>query len=556
MAQQGKGMVVPPISNGATSGWRSQQKSSILLILLIASLSVLLGIAYIVTLAFSPAPLGAPPPESTLSDDALCSWGNLYLPEIVIPVRYDHNLSCSFDPLTNSPARAQGQTAIRLRASQSTTCVVLHAGENVDITSVELVSLDRVISGRVLKRNPSLQQVILTFVDGLLQPTEPGPSAGKTVDLRPKGVGPNGDEDEQKLPTLVLNYTYEIQPGLDGFYASEFTDAEGVRHPIFSTQFESIAARKALPCFDEPRFKARFAVVLSAPPAPFVVLSNMPLQSTRNRTDGLAEYTFEVSPPMSTYLLAWVIGELASVETVCETEYKSVPLRVWSSPDKVGMLGTALSVGCTALMTLSTTFGVPYALPKLDLVGIPNFAAGAMENWGVITYRETSLLVDPYVVPNDVHQDFRVALVVSHEIVHQWFGNLVTCADWSELWLNEGFATYFENLAAFAYRPSYGYFTKFFAQETVSALVDDAVSSHPLSGTPEPGALYSRVKSLAQVDAQFDGIEYDKGAAVIRMLRSYLMAVSKQAEESAAEMRAKPCRRRRRHLQQQQQQKQ
>lgn len=163
-------------------------------------------------------------------------------------------------------------------------------------------------------------------------------------------------------------------------------DATGTRHTIASTQFQSLAARKAFPCFDEPRYKAPFNLTLTSPLS-HTALSNMPLLAAAPTAAGLLQHSFQTSPPMPTYLLAWVLGELDSVSRSCQGQYGPVPVAVWATPDKKSLLATALSAACTSLVTFERVLRSAYPLPKLDLVGIPNFGAGAMENWGLITYR-------------------------------------------------------------------------------------------------------------------------------------------------------------------------
>ncbi|GBG00434.1 hypothetical protein Rsub_13090, partial [Raphidocelis subcapitata] len=306
--------------------------------------------------------------------------------------------------------------------------------------------------------------------------------------------------------------------------------AAGQEHVVASTHFEALGARKAFPCFDEPSFKATFSLRITAPPAPWVTLSNMPADASasgRRRAarraralldaSDLVTTQYARSPRMPTYLVAWVMGQLQSVQSECVAgQSGKLPVAVWATPDRAGLLDTARDAACASVRALEGLLGVPYALPKLDLVGIPNFAAGAMENWGLIMYREARLVVDA--AEGDVQQEFDVSLVVGHEVAHSWFGNLVTTHDWTELWLNEGFASYFENAAADAFRPDYKYFDYFAPSVAASGLEADAdVAAHLLS-RPE------RLTSLDDADNQFDDISYDKGASVLRMLRTFLNA--------------------------------
>eukprot|EP00879_Flechtneria_rotunda_P033023 GHRR01036539.1.p1 GENE.GHRR01036539.1~~GHRR01036539.1.p1 ORF type:complete len:804 (+),score=310.33 GHRR01036539.1:678-3089(+) len=304
--------------------------------------------------------------------------------------------------------------------------------------------------------------------------------------------------------------------------------------------------------------QAPFEVKISAPPAPIIVLSNMPASHTHDSSstvdDGtkqLVTYHFQQTPPMSTYLLAWVIGELAHVEHQCPMTLPAgtglpkdifqaglsskhhtgeqhdsgsgasssgsarlVLVRVWGTSDRASQFGHARDVACSALQTFERLLQVAYPLPKLDLVAIPNFAAGAMENWGLLTYRETALLVDDST--DDISQRYGIATTVAHETAHQWFGDLVTLDDWTELWLNEGFATYFEVIGADAYRPDWGYFSDFLTSTTSPGLeIDGVATSHPLT-------IMRPTQKLSEIDNWFDDISYAKGGAVLRMLRAWL----------------------------------
>uniref|UniRef100_A0A8C4QVC2 Aminopeptidase n=1 Tax=Eptatretus burgeri TaxID=7764 RepID=A0A8C4QVC2_EPTBU len=269
-------------------------------------------------------------------------------------------------------------------------------------------------------------------------------------------------------------------------------------------------ARRAFPCWDEPALKATFDVTLVVP-RDLVALSNMNVISRKASTEHpeLVEVEFACTPVMSTYLLAFVVGDFEFVETVSRD---GVLVRVYTPLGKSEQGRFALEVASKTLPFYKEYFNVPYPLPKIDLIAISDFAAGAMENWGLVTYRETALLVDPKNSSSASKQ--LVALVVGHELAHQWFGNLVTMEWWTHLWLNEGFASWIEYLCVDHCLPEFDIWTQFVSSDYAPALELDALdNSHPIE---------VEVGNPAEVDEIFDTISYSKGASVIRMLHDYI----------------------------------
>ena len=221
-----------------------------------------------------------------------------------------------------------------------------------------------------------------------------------------------------------------------GFYRSSYTNIHGESKIMASTQFESLDARRAFPCWDEPARKAIFGVTLTVPKH-MDAFSNMPELSNKTLAGGTKkEIAFLDSPIMSTYLLAFVIGEFDYVQA--QTGH-GVLIRVYTPPGKSDSGAFALDCATKSLDAYNDFFGIPYPLPKLDMVAIPEFAAGAMENWGLVTYREVDLLIDPTKASSNQKQ--RVCTVVTHELAHQWFGNLVTMTWWDEMWHHDEFAS-------------------------------------------------------------------------------------------------------------------
>ncbi|XP_058467773.1 aminopeptidase N [Malaya genurostris] len=309
--------------------------------------------------------------------------------------------------------------------------------------------------------------------------------------------------------TVHIKFDGILNDYLQGFYRSSYTVQNETRW-LATTQFQPTDARRAFPCFDEPALKARFSISL-ARPRHMTSLSNMPKISSYSASeDGLKDYVWDVyqqSLPMPTYLVAFVVCDFVNLT--------SNNFAVWARSDAIISSQYALDIGPKILKYLEEFFDIEYPLPKMDMIALPDFSAGAMENWGLITYRETAMLYETNISAKSNKQ--RVVTVVAHELAHQWFGNLVTPSWWTDLWLNEGFASYMEYLGVDAVEPAWKSMEQFVVNELHNVFSLDALSSsHQIS---------VNVHNPEEINEIFDKISYGKGAAIIRMMDHFLTAV-------------------------------
>ncbi|HUJ28043.1 MAG TPA: M1 family aminopeptidase [Myxococcales bacterium] len=300
---------------------------------------------------------------------------------------------------------------------------------------------------------------------------------------------------ESELPKgthlLDIAWSGKFTPGLRGLYRAG---------PLAVTQFEAADARRVFPCFDEPAFKAKWAIQLVGIDVP--ALSN----GSPKRQDNTIAFT--ETPPLSSYLIALCIGELASSEPAKVRNYE---VRTWAVPQKQQLTAFGQNVAVSVLPLLEDYFGQPYAYGKVDQVGVPDFEAGAMENAGLITYREVALLLDPATAPLNVQK--RVAEVITHELSHQWFGNLVTMVWWDDLWLNEAFATWMAYKVVDQWKPEWRVWMDFEVGKGSALHLDALKSSHPIR---------AEIKNAEEAGESFDAITYEKGGAILRMIEGYL----------------------------------
>ncbi|XP_026755315.2 aminopeptidase N-like isoform X1 [Galleria mellonella] len=309
--------------------------------------------------------------------------------------------------------------------------------------------------------------------------------------------------------TLQLSFKGDISNSLTGFYKSTYTNSQQEVKKLGVTQFEPTSARAAFPCFDEPAFKAKFEISI-AHPTNITALSNMKVATEEAIPDrpGWQWTHFDRSVNMSTYLVAYVLSDFKSLETsYVSKDNITKPIRVWTRPELIDNAKYAINITPRLLDYYEDLFGVPYALDKLDLIAIPDFSSGAMENWGLITFRETTLLFDEKEgVPRDRQN---VAIDIAHELAHQWFGNLVTMRWWTDLWLNEGFATYVEYVGVDHIEPNWNML------ETLTRDKMDLLRSDALKNT---SPVSRKVIDASEISQKFDEISYTKGSNLIRML--------------------------------------
>ncbi len=373
------------------------------------------------------------------------------------------------------PARSdayRGEVAIELRLARPKRAVRLHAVDlRVTRARLEVAGASRV---------------------GAIAPL---PSS-EMVEVRFPAAVPSG------AATLHLRFAGRLRRDLSGLYRA----ASGRRRFAF-TQLEATEARKFFPCFDEPAMKARFRLSITTAAA-HRVLSNAPALATRSAGPGRKTVVFAETPPLSTYLVALAVGPLEGSRRVF---VGPTPIRVWHVPGKERLTGFALEAARESLTRLERYFGLAYPYPKLDLVAVPDFEFGAMENAGAVFFRETLLLLEPKRAT--LAEQKRAAEVIAHELAHMWYGDLVTMAWWDDLWLNEAFATWMAFSVVDQWRPEWRMWHEFQHGRAAALDLDALRHTHPI---------WCEVRTPAEASENFDLITYEKGAAVVRMLERYL----------------------------------
>mmetsp|Transcript_13709 Transcript_13709/g.19373 ORF Transcript_13709/g.19373 Transcript_13709/m.19373 type:complete len:883 (-) Transcript_13709:45-2693(-) len=403
--------------------------------------------------------------------------GRVLLPSNVVPVKYEIQIEPDLERFT-----FDGQVNIEIEISSETKDITLHSKE-ISVTEVSFSPLNQESASIEMTRvayDLKLTTLKLTFEEIL--------KVGKG--------------------TLKIKYQGILNNQMAGLYRSNYISADGEKRTMATTQFESLDARRCFPCWDEPARKAIFEVTLIIP-TNRQALCNMPEAEFTLLPKGKTSIRFMPSPLMSTYLLAICVGEFDFIQGVTKG---GVSIRVFTPPGKKELGKFALQVGIDTLDLYDDFFQIPYPLPKLDMIAIPDFAMGAMENWGLVTYREVDLLIDEKKASSAQRQ--RVCTVITHELAHQWFGNLVTMCWWDDLWLNEGFASWMQTYAADILFPKWCMWEQFVNDDLSGALqLDSLKTSHPIQ-VP--------IAHAEEVEQVFDSISYCKGACVVRMLYAIL----------------------------------
>jgi puromycin-sensitive aminopeptidase len=398
------------------------------------------------------------------------------LPTAVTPERYELRLLPDLSSWTFT-----GEEKVVIQAREPVRDLVLNAAE-LDIHGASLKCSDGKMLAATVRLDEENEQVTLNFPETLPQGTH----------------------------ELQIRFSGILNDKLHGFYRSTYKDEKGQEKRLASTQFESTDARRAFPCWDEPAFKSIFQVTLVVDEKLTAISNARAVRERMLPESGKKEVVFADTIKMSTYLVAFVVGEFDATDPVTAD---GAPLRVCAVPGKKHLAGFAVDVGKFSLEHFSSYYDIPYPGDKLDLIAIPDFASGAMENLGAITFRETALLVDPAKATRAELE--RVADVVSHENAHMWFGDLVTMQWWNGLWLNEAFATFMEMLAVDAWKPEWRRWDSFTISRAAAMQVDGLRSTRPIEFP---------VERPEEAAGMFDVLTYEKGASVLRMLEQYLGA--------------------------------
>ncbi len=402
---------------------------------------------------------------------------NYRLPQTVWPDHYQITLQPDLESKTFT-----GNVEIDIRVLEPTNTITLNTKEiEIQKASVELANGGEEQEVKTIKYDKDKQFAILSFA-------------------KPLSVG------NWKISS---SFSGVLNEKLKGFYYSSWSDEAGNKHPLAVTQFESTDARRAFPCFDEPEFKATYDVALVVPKNLAALSNGRAIAEDFDPATGLKTVRFKKTMKMSTYLLAFLVGDFVSSKAVTAN---GIELRAWTVPGRENLTKFSLEVAAFTIDYFEKYFGVDYPAPdKCDLVAIPDFAAGAMENKDCITFRETALLVDEKTATHSELE--RVAEVVMHELAHMWFGDLVTMRWWNGLWLNEAFATFMEMKALDTYKPEWKVWDKFGLSRAAAFRVDSLKSTHPIE---------CPVHRAEEAQELFDVISYQKGCSVLYQIEQFI----------------------------------
>ncbi|KAM6181268.1 aminopeptidase N [Erethizon dorsatum] len=440
------------------------------------------------------------PPASTTSPattvDQTKPWNQYRLPKSLVPDSYQVTLRPYFSPNEHGLYIFQGSSTVRFTCQEATNVIIIHS-KKLNYTTQQPTGHRVVLRGVGSSQPPAIDRTeLVERTEYLVVHLQDYLSVGSQYEMDSEFQG-------------------ELADDLAGFYRSEYRE-NGVLKVVATTQMQATDARKSFPCFDEPAMKATFNITLIYPNNRKALSNMLPkgpsVPLPEDPTWMVTE--FNTTPKMSTYLLAYIISEFDNLESQSPD---NVMIRIWARPSAIaqGHGDYALSITGPILSFFGKHYDTPYPLEKSDQIGLPDFNAGAMENWGLVTYRENSLLFDPQ--SSSIGNKERVVTVVAHELAHQWFGNLVTVNWWNDLWLNEGFASYVEYLGADYAEPTWNLKDLIVINDMYHVMAVDALaSSHPLSSPA------GEINTPAQISEVFDTISYSKGASVLRMLSSFL----------------------------------
>uniref|UniRef100_A0A8C5SLW3 glutamyl aminopeptidase n=1 Tax=Laticauda laticaudata TaxID=8630 RepID=A0A8C5SLW3_LATLA len=404
------------------------------------------------------------------------AWTNFRLPNYVHPVHYDLDLTTEMEDEVYT-----GMVKISISLEEQTT---RHLWLHLRETKITEIPELRTSSGQVIAIKRCFGYEPHEYV--VIEAEE---------DLHPGNY------------FLSMKFKGYLNGSLVGFYSTSYKENGKIKY-IAATDHEPTDARKSFPCFDEPNKKATYSISITHERV-YEALSNMPVEKRVSLDNKWTKTIFKKSVRMSTYLVAWAVHQFKYEE---RKSSRGIPLRIYAQPLHIKTASYAANVTKIVFDYFEEYFSMNYSLPKLDKIAIPDFGTGAMENWGLITYRETNLLYDSEESAASNKQ--RVASVIAHELVHQWFGNIVTMDWWEDLWLNEGFASFFEFMGVNAKEKNWQMLDQILIDDLFPVLKDDSlVSSHPIT---------VNVSSPDEITSVFDGISYSKGASILRMLEDWI----------------------------------